>query len=64
MSFTLPDLPFPYDALEPRIDTETMKIHHDKHHAAYVANLNKAIDGTEYASWPLESLVRLLACGT
>jgi Fe-Mn family superoxide dismutase len=41
--FTLPPLPYPYDALEPFIDARTMKIHHDKHHAAYVANLNKAV---------------------
>lgn len=43
--FTLPPLPYAYDALEPFIDAETMHIHHDKHHAAYVANLNKAVDG-------------------
>jgi superoxide dismutase, Fe-Mn family len=41
--FTLPPLPYAYDALEPHIDTETMHIHHDKHHAAYVANLNKVV---------------------
>ena len=40
--FTLPKLPYAYDALEPYIDAQTMQIHHDKHHAAYVANLNKA----------------------
>jgi Fe-Mn family superoxide dismutase len=45
--FTLPPLPYAYDALEPFIDAETMHIHHDKHHAAYVANLNKAL-----AEWP------------
>jgi Fe-Mn family superoxide dismutase len=45
--FTLPPLPYAYDALEPFIDAETMHIHHDKHHAAYVANLNKAL-----ADWP------------
>ncbi len=43
--FTLPDLPYAYDALEPHIDTATMKIHHDKHHAAYVNNANKALAG-------------------
>jgi Fe-Mn family superoxide dismutase len=43
--FTLPKLPYDYDALEPHIDAETMMIHHDKHHAAYVANLNKALEG-------------------
>src|SRR5271156_3613471 len=42
-SFTLPPLPYAHDALEPFIDAETMHIHHDKHHAAYVANLNKAV---------------------
>src|SRR5277367_3539172 len=41
--FMLPPLPYAYDALEPHIDAETMQIHHDKHHAAYVANLNKAV---------------------
>jgi Fe-Mn family superoxide dismutase len=40
--FTLPELPYAYDALEPHVDTETMKIHHNKHHAAYVNNANKA----------------------
>jgi superoxide dismutase, Fe-Mn family len=58
MSFVVPDLRYPYDALEPYIDTETMRIHHDKHHAAYVANLNKAVDGSEYASWTVDALVR------
>ena len=43
--FTLPELPYAYDALEPHIDTETMKIHHNKHHAAYVNNANKALAG-------------------
>ena len=45
MAFTLPPLPYAYDALEPAIDKETMTFHHDKHHQAYVDNLNKAIDG-------------------
>jgi len=58
MSFTVPELKYSFDALEPYIDAETMRIHHDKHHAAYVANLNKAIEGTEYAAWSLETLVR------
>jgi len=44
MAFTLPELPYDYSALEPHIDTETMKIHHDKHHAAYVNNLNAALE--------------------
>jgi superoxide dismutase, Fe-Mn family len=58
MSFSVPDLKYPYEALEPHIDAETMHIHHDKHHGAYVANLNKALDGTEYASWTPEALAR------
>jgi len=45
MAFELPALPYAYDALEPHIDEQTMRIHHDKHHAAYVANLNKALEG-------------------
>jgi Fe-Mn family superoxide dismutase len=44
MSFELPPLPYDYSALEPHIDTQTMQIHHDKHHAAYVTNLNKALE--------------------
>jgi Fe-Mn family superoxide dismutase len=47
MPFTLPDLPYPKDALEPHIDARTMEIHHDKHHQAYVTNLNNAIAGTD-----------------
>ncbi len=58
-AFTLPALPYPTDALEPHIDARTMEIHHDKHHAAYVANLNKAIAShSDLASKPLEELVR------
>ncbi|OJG68552.1 superoxide dismutase [Enterococcus moraviensis] len=44
MTYTLPDLPYAYDALEPHIDVETMHLHHDKHHNTYVTNLNAAID--------------------
>src|SRR6202795_2748510 len=44
-SFVLPPLPYAFDALEPHIDARTMEIHHDKHHGAYVTNLNKALDG-------------------
>jgi superoxide dismutase, Fe-Mn family len=57
MAFTLPALPYAYDALEPYIDEETMKLHHDKHHNAYVTNLNKAIEGTPDADKSLEELV-------
>src|ERR1700683_1694307 len=45
MTFTLPPLPYAFDALEPHIDAKTMEIHHDKHHGAYVTNLNKALEG-------------------
>src|ERR1700694_4111305 len=44
MAFTVPPLPYAFDALEPHIDKQTMEIHHDKHHAAYVTNLNKALE--------------------
>ena len=55
--FELPPLPYAYDALEPYIDKMTMEIHHDKHHQAYVTNLNKAVDGTEMATKTLEELL-------
>lgn len=58
MSFTLAPLPYPYEALEPHIDKQTMQIHHDKHHQAYVDNLNKAIAGTENENKSLEELVK------
>jgi Fe-Mn family superoxide dismutase len=57
MAFTLPQLPYSHDALEPHIDTQTMQIHHGKHHQAYVDNLNKAITGTEHENKGLEELV-------
>ena len=57
MKHTLPALPYAYDALEPYIDETTMNIHHTKHHQAYIDNLNKAIEGTEFADWPLEKLI-------
>ena len=57
MTHTLPALPYAYDALEPHIDTQTMEIHHSKHHQTYINNLNAAIEGTEWAEWPVEKLV-------
>lgn len=57
MPFTLPDLPYSHHALEPVIDTQTMQIHHGKHHQAYVNNLNKAIEGTGLDSKKLEDLI-------
>src|SRR5256885_11513604 len=57
MAFTLPPLPYGFDALEPHIDAQTMQIHHDKHHQAYVDNLNKAITGTDNEKKSLEELV-------
>lgn len=58
MVFTLAPLPYPYEALEPHIDILTMHIHHDKHHQAYVDNLNKAIAGSENETKSLEDLVK------
>ena len=57
MAFTLAPLPYAHDALEPHIDTQTMQIHHGKHHQAYVDNLNKAVAGTEHENKSLEELV-------
>ena len=58
MPFTLPPLPYAPDALEPYIDKTTMEIHHDKHHAAYVTNLNKALESApELANKPIEELL-------
>ncbi len=57
MIYRLPSLPYPADALEPYIDARTMEIHHGKHHAGYVANLNKAIEGRDLGSPSIEELV-------
>src|ERR1700721_3556891 len=59
MTFTLPPLPYAFDALEPHIDAKTMEIHHDKHHGAYVTNLNKALEG--HADLQKLSIEELLA---
>lgn len=57
MPFTLPELPYSYDALEPVIDAATMEIHHSRHHKAYVDNLNKALEGSPEADQSIESLM-------
>jgi len=57
MPFSLPDLPYATDALEPYIDKMTMEIHHGKHHGAYVTNLNKALEGTEWATKSIEDIL-------
>jgi len=60
MAYSVPDLTYPFDALEPHIDARTMEIHHDKHHAAYVTNLNAALEGTEWMGRPIESVLTSL----
>ena len=60
MAFSVPDLAYPFDALEPHIDARTMEIHHDKHHAAYVTNLNAAIEGTPWAEQSLDAILTSL----
>ena len=57
MAFELPPLPYDFNALEPHIDGRTMEIHHDKHHQAYVDNANKALEGNEWASRPIEAIL-------
>ena len=57
MPFELPPLPYDYAALEPTIDEQTMRIHHDKHHQAYVDNVNKALEGTEWDGRPIEQVL-------
>lgn len=58
MSFTLPTLPYDYNALEPSIDARTMEIHHTKHHQAYINNVNIALEGTAFANASIESILR------
>ena len=61
MAYTVPDLPYDYNALEPYIDEETMHLHHDKHHQAYVTNANKALEGTAWADKPVEEVLENLS---
>jgi len=58
MAYTVPPLPYAFDALEPHIDARTMEIHHDKHHAAYVNNVNNAIANTDLGAQSVEDLCR------
>ncbi|MGH2544810.1 MAG: superoxide dismutase, partial [Ardenticatenaceae bacterium] len=60
MAFQLPPLPYDYNALEPHIDEETMRLHHDKHHATYTNNLNDAIGGTEWEDRSIEEILQNL----
>ena len=58
MAFTLADLPYAFNALEPHIDAKTMEIHHDRHHKAYTDNLNKAIEGTAQENMSIEEILK------
>jgi superoxide dismutase, Fe-Mn family len=60
MAFSVPPLPYDYNALEPYIDEETMHLHHDKHHQAYVNNANAALEGTEWADKTVEEVLQNL----
>jgi superoxide dismutase, Fe-Mn family len=60
MAYSVPPLPYPYDALEPHIDKATMEFHHDKHHQAYVDKANAALEGTEWADKPVEEMLKNL----
>jgi superoxide dismutase, Fe-Mn family len=61
MAYSVPDLPYDYNALEPSIDEQTMHVHHDKHHQAYVDKVNAALEGTEWADKPIEEVVANLS---
>jgi superoxide dismutase, Fe-Mn family len=60
MAYEVPDLPYDYDALEPHIDEATMRVHHDKHHQAYVDKANAALEGTDWADKPVEEVLQNL----
>src|SRR3977135_4435740 len=61
MAYEVPPLPYDYNALEPHIDEATMKLHHDKHHQAYVDKVNAALEGTDLADKPIEDVIRDLS---
>jgi Fe-Mn family superoxide dismutase len=61
MPYEVPDLPYDYAALEPHIDEATMRVHHDKHHQAYVDKANAALEGTQHAGAPIEDVLRDLS---
>ncbi len=61
MPYTLPQLPYAYNALEPHIDARTMEIHHTKHHQAYINNVNTALEGSPLANKPIDDLIRELS---
>ena len=60
MPYEVPPLPYDYAALEPHVDEQTMRVHHDKHHQAYVDKVNAALEGTEWADRPIEDVIREL----
>ncbi len=60
MAYEVPDLPYDYGALEPHIDEQTMRVHHDKHHQAYVDKANAALEGTEWADKDVDEVIRNL----
>jgi Fe-Mn family superoxide dismutase len=60
MAYSVPDLPYDYAALEPHIDEATMRVHHDKHHQAYVDKVNAALEGTEWDGKPIEEVLKSL----
>ena len=61
MAYSVPDLPYDYGALEPHIDEQTMRVHHDKHHQAYVDKANAALEGTEWADADVDDVLRDLS---
>ena len=61
MPYEVPPLPYDYDALDPHVDEATMRVHHDKHHQAYVDKVNAALEGTEWADRPIEDVIANLS---